>query len=159
MFPSIVPGGQVPDQFSIYSFQFLISNCRSASGILVFASLCLLLVGCRDKPLGLVPVQGKVFGYKNQPVEGAVVSFWPEDSKSTRIATARCQKDGSFKLECPKGSYKVTVTPSKGLGKAAVPIPQQEDSAVPSSYRETGKTRLRVDVPDGGTDKLVLKLD
>jgi hypothetical protein len=76
----------------------------------------------------------------------------------TRIPSAACQADGTFSLDCPPGSYKVTVTPPKGLGRGALPPTSKSGAAIPEAYRDAVKTSLRAEVPAGGTDDLVLEL-
>jgi len=132
-----------------------------AAGLAIVAGLvfALALAGCRGKvETPLVAVKGKVLGYRGRSVEGVTVTFWPQDAPSSAVKTAICRADGGFSLECPPGTYKVTASPSRGLGQAAVPKPQEERSAVPPKYQSQVTTTLKVVVPVDGAENVLLDL-
>ena len=87
-----------------------------------FVLLLLFLTGCganpRPKP---VSVQGKVVRPSGKSIGPAIVIFWPEDSKNNNGAGAVCEADGSFKVQCIPGSYKVTVSPIRPKGATTAP--------------------------------------
>jgi hypothetical protein len=119
----------------------------------------LVLVGCaRPKVEPPVPVTGKLVGYRGKSAEGVVVSFWPEATSGGAVKSALCKADGTFSLQCPQGSYKVTLVPRNLVGQMAASAPQNPDSPIPEAYQNSLKTPLRATVPAGGTDKLTLKL-
>ena len=88
--------------------------------IFLFATLicvcCVLSVGCKKGGLqGLVPLSGTVT-YNGEPVEGAQLTFAPDDAANGRSALAKTEADGSFKAMTlvpgdgiMPGSYKVAV--------------------------------------------------
>jgi hypothetical protein len=132
---------------------------RVLRGLLFSSALGLLTgagAGCTrpaPKPK-LVPAGGKVL-YRNRPVKGAFVSFVPLISApGVEAAQGYTGDDGAFMLKCPTygpgavpGEYKVTVsfyTPS---------------AAIPPQYGSVERTPLqKVEVPEGGTDRLDLTL-
>jgi hypothetical protein len=75
-------------------------------------ALAAVTLGCSQKET-LNPVLGKVI-YQGQPLAGALVSFHPEDGKSS-LATGYTKEDGTFKavtgdVEGAKpGTYKITI--------------------------------------------------
>ena len=99
---------------------------------LVFAAVCVL--GCgggTGEGPATVPVTGTVT-LDGTPVEGATVSFSPED-KANRAATGLTDSDGRFELGTIQpgdgampGSYKVAI--SKTSGAAAGPPASQEEA-------------------------------
>jgi hypothetical protein len=115
-----------------------------------------LAVGCARTTAGpkLVRVSGKVF-YRNRPVQGALVAFVPNTAApGVEAAQGYTGEDGAFTLKCPNrgpgavpGEYKVTVSFPGDAGK------------VPPQYGSLEKTPFqKVEVPEGGTDRLALTL-
>lgn len=93
----------------------------------VLGALGMVAAGCgRGGGVKLYPASG-VVTYRNQPVEGAVVTFRCEEVKVT--ATGRTDAQGRFELStfhegksakgAPAGKYKVTVTKEEVSGGAA----------------------------------------
>jgi hypothetical protein len=130
-----------------------------------------LLVGCSSGSIsGTVPVSGKV-SYKGAPVEGAIVTFIPEDTG--RTATATTGGGGVFSLttlDAPgamPGKYKVTVdkveygTGGSSSMEAAARGNAAEGQAkrvLPAKYTEAASTPLAVQVPSGGKKDIDLTL-
>jgi hypothetical protein len=134
-----------------------LARISSCSCLLV--ALTMLAAGCgKDPPPTLVSVKGKVIGYNGQSVKGAKVSLWPQYSESTHVRLAVCEEDGSFSLECPKGLYKVTVTPAR-VGVAAVPGPSSDGGPIPERYQDSRKTPLQAHVLETGLEEVVFKLE
>jgi hypothetical protein len=127
---------------------------------LAFFSLlvALCLPGCGQKAPQQVPVKGKVIFADRKSLDGATIRFWPQDAKISQSPSASCSGDGTFSLDCPPGSYKVTVTPRPPVGKAAAPPPQAAAAGIPSKYRDSIQTPLRVTVTEEDAEEKVLKL-
>jgi hypothetical protein len=130
----------------------------------------LLLPGCKSKSIPVpVPVEGKLTIKGAKSVSGVVVTFWPQDPDNKNLPTAMCKADGTFRLEAPQGSYKVTLVPPKTVGVGAVPgagaigamTPPGKDEGVtiPKKLQDSGQTSLRAIVPEGGTKELVLEVN
>ncbi len=88
----------------------------------------------------------------------ATVIFWPQDSKNNHGASAVCEADGSFHLQCTPGNYKATVSPIRPKGATTSPSPQGPESTIPIQYQNQLTTTLTVKVPDIGADNFVLNL-
>jgi hypothetical protein len=133
-----------------------------------FAVLCLLgifFTGCAKKPAEPVHVKGSIT-CEGKPANGVLVTFWPENGRH-RCASALADQAGKFSLECVSGVYKVTVTPNlqdasapgiEGGSSAAAPNLPRPALAIPGHYSATSTTPLQVDVPEGGSNNLVLTL-
>jgi hypothetical protein len=85
------------------------------------------------------------------------VQFTPDPAKNKqgRTAVGQTGADGSFRLQTPPygegalpGTYRVTVAGYPG-----------QKMPFPSKYSLLDKTTLVVDIPQGGKQDLVLKLD
>jgi hypothetical protein len=132
-------------------------------------ALAALLVasGCGGKPPPppLVTVNGKLV-HKQEPVPLVLLTFVPTDPRSGVRPQAASQPDGTFTLQCPPGSYKVTLAPVPQAGAAppgdaaplADPAKPGRLRAIPAAYRDPDNTPLRVEVPDGGKDGVVLEV-
>jgi hypothetical protein len=116
--------------------------------------LLLLPAGCqREPPPRLAPVTGRVL-YRDRPVAGAAVEFLPEsDEAAAPSSSGATNADGVFVLRCPPygagavvGSHRVSVVLSPG------------GQTVPARYASPLTTPLRVEVPAGGRNDLVLIL-
>jgi hypothetical protein len=88
--------------------------------------LSVALAGCGSDGVDLVDVRGKVT-YKDQPVEGATVSFFPEKGP---LATGQTNADGEYTLStggkagAVLGDHKVSITKFSG---AMANAPEQSD--------------------------------
>jgi hypothetical protein len=138
---------------------------KGRAGTAVLGLLGLLAAGCAQKQPDPVHVQGSIV-YNGKPAGGVLVTFWPEDSRR-RSASALCDSAGKFTLECVYGPYKVTVSPNlqdagaPGLEGGAARAPRslaQPSLAIPQRFQSTSMTPLRVEVPEGGSDNLVVTL-
>jgi hypothetical protein len=98
------------------------------------------------------------------------VVFWPREPNLRRVETAS-ESNGEFSLECPPGSYLVTVSPAGGSGP---PIPDsgmpsipesnpasrtEKSSSVPDRYLERKTTPLHVEVPPEGKKGVTLEIE
>lgn len=132
---------------------------RLPSSPMIFILGLVLLTGCgsgpRPKP---VSVQGKVVGPKGKLVGPAVIMFWPENSKINKAASAVCEADGSFSLQCLPGNYKLTLSPVRPKGATAAPRSHGSDSAIPDFYQNQLTTPLTLNVPETGVDGITLNL-
>jgi hypothetical protein len=116
-------------------------------------ALALLLAGCGEPAVRLVPVRGRAtLGQKG--LARVTIQLVPDGKQGTKAAAGAGQtaEDGSFHITTPPhgegavpGRYKVTVTSYTGKG-------------VPRSYADPRTTPLWVDVPPGGLDNWDLKL-
>jgi hypothetical protein len=84
-------------------------------GMLLLASLCVLIVGCGK---GRYPVHGKVIREDGVPISESMVVFESVDLTPNITARADVDPDGSFELGttqpgdgAPAGKYRVKVTP------------------------------------------------
>ena len=84
--------------------------------------------------------------------------FWPEQA-GIRSPSAICRADGTFSLECSAGSYRVTVTPRKPLGTAALPGPQAPGSEIPARFQDGALTPLRVTIVENDSDEKIVRLN
>ena len=124
-----------------------------------FILLALFLPGCGGDPRPKsVSVHGKVVGPSGKSVGPATVIFWPENSKNNHGASAVCEADGSFHLQCVPGNYKATVSPIRPKGATEPPSPQGSESTIPTRYQNELTTTLKVKVPDTGDDSVILSL-
>jgi hypothetical protein len=124
-----------------------------------FALVVILLSGCgRNPDPKLVQVHGKVVGPKDKLIGPAVIILWPENSKKNSGASAVCEADGSFSLQCFPGNYKATVSPIRPKG--GTPTHQSAGSAfvISALYQNELTTPFTLKVPETGADDIVLKL-
>jgi hypothetical protein len=138
------------------------------AGVLLTGAVALALAGCGKEAEAPVPVQGKVVQAQGQPVADIIVTFHPQEevNKGGGLPTQLSAKDGSFRLTCLRGRYKVTLAspasgpghaPPAGSGPAAPPPSTARQSAgIPSAYRTPESTPWELVVPPGGTSDLVL---
>jgi hypothetical protein len=137
--------------------------------LLLAGILTLTLAGCGKPATPPVPVKGKVI-HQGKAVAGAHVTFWPKNSREKQV-DAFADSQGAFELECIPGAYKVTVLPGSRSGdpsgaEGSGPIDSRAPAApatggppLPKNVQDAVRTPLSVDVPAGGTDDVVLKLD
>jgi hypothetical protein len=124
-----------------------------------FLLIAVIFTGCgRNPDPKLVQVHGKVVGPKDKPIGQVVLILWPENSKKNSGASAVCEADGSFSLQCFPGNYKATVNPIRPKG--GTPTHQSDGSAfmIPALYQNELTTTLTLKVPETGADSIVLKL-
>jgi hypothetical protein len=125
------------------------------------------LFGCRTKPTepAKVEVEGKLV-FEGVGVPWVLVTYYGDNNEKYDGGT---EKDGSYKISCPPGSYKVVLRPLPvGVGQSPggnagdgtlVKSPDGKSlSAIPAHYGDPAKTPLKVNVPDGGKKGEVLKL-
>jgi hypothetical protein len=138
-----------------------VSLCRFA---LLFWALS--IHGCG----GPVDVEGKVTP-NGKPLAGAMVVFIPEGGGAE--AGAITEADGSFRLNGTKaegtlpGEYRVTVSKKEWPPGVTPPDPTKmtfdsvklKRETVPAQYTVQDKTPLRVTVPRGGTQNVLLALE
>jgi hypothetical protein len=123
------------------------------------------LCGCSGRPAAppAETVEGQVLA-QGRPVGFVLVTFHPQDEADGDRYDAATEKDGSFRMQCPKGNYKVTINPlpvgaggnpgAGGLAGADAKGPKE----IPPAYRNRADTRLAVEVPEGGMKGVVLSL-
>jgi len=127
-----------------------------------------LFLGCSGKatqpPPPREPVRGKVLA-GGRPVAFVLVAFHPVDPADPNRYEGGTEKDGVFTVECPRGSYKVTIN--------ALPVGAGGDAAggnlsgadvgglkqVPDNFRKKATTPLSADVPEGGRKDLLFNLN
>ncbi len=142
-------------------------RCRSLLGLIGLY----LLVGCNSASItGTVPAGGKVT-YKGAPVEGAIVTFVPEEAG--RTATATTAVGGVFSLTtvdstgAMPGKYKVTVdkvdygaggSSSMEAASTGNAAEGKAKRALPAIYAAAGSTPLVIEVPSGGKKDIDLAL-
>ena len=151
------------------------------SGCLATVSLVVVLAGCSGPgSVGpkTVPASGKVT-YKNQPVEGAVVSFLGD--ASTKPAMGMTDSSGEFFLTTGSkpgdgavpGTYRVTVTKIIGSAKPATkgptsmedaakaaqaPAPTKPLSMLPEKYNAVESSGLQFTVKAGAKNEFPIEL-
>jgi len=108
----------------------------------------------------VVPAGGAVT-YKSQPVDGATVTFAPEDTAKGVAAAAITGPDGKFVLKAfdpdegaVPGKYKVSIVkieviPAPPAGHDAVSRPPTKKYHVPQKYEDPEKSGLKAEVVDG----------
>jgi hypothetical protein len=136
--------------------------------IVLVGLLSLTLGGC-TKPVAPVAVKGKVV-YRGKGVGGAHLTFWPKNSREKQVDVF-ADPQGAFELECIPGAYKVTVLsgsrsgdpsgadgagPIDARNPAALPV---GGSTLPANVQDAVRTPLSIEVPGGGMEDVVLKLD
>jgi hypothetical protein len=135
--------------------------------ILLLAGLGLFL-GCSGKATQAPPpretVSGKVLA-GSRPVAFVLVVFHPRDTADPNHYEAGTGKDGEFTLECPRGSYKVTITalPVGAGGDASGGNLSGADAGglkqIPQQFRTKTETPFAADVSEGGRKDLVFNLN
>lgn len=127
----------------------------------VLALGIVLLAGCSGKPTQAPPmetVEGKVMA-RGRAVAFVMVTFNPDDSANANRYDGAADKDGSFRVRCPKGRYHVTLSPLPvGSGNAAAGslVAGGAGKEVPARYQNKAGTPLIEDVPEGGKKGLTL---
>jgi len=120
----------------------------------VFVCFAALLAGCSRGGVRVYEVKGTI-QWDGQPVEGAVVFFYPEDIGNTSINMAQgiTDKQGNFRLSTAggevgkgamAGSYKVAVM--KGPPEGVVVDHPSKASVLPIVYADAGTTPLKAEV-------------
>ena len=134
----------------------------------------LLCLGCGQRnPLGTVPVIGKAT-YNGQPVEGATVSFIPDDDG--RPATAITLSDGTYNLTtlnwpgAVPGKYTVVVRKTDIALASTQPVTMEEalklnnrpppppKELLPAKYADAARSPLKVEVKQGPKNAIDLPL-
>jgi len=138
---------------------------RLAPSVLAVAAAC-GLCGCSAGPTAALPkerVEGRVLA-QGQPVPFVLVTFYSHDPADATRYGGPANKDGAFRVECPPGNYKVTITPLP-LGVAGNPGAGALAGAdgkgakdLPAACRSRTTTPLAVDVPAGGKKDVTLNL-
>jgi hypothetical protein len=138
--------------------------CDVSLRVRVAFAAALLGAGCgrSDPPPG--QVSGRLT-LEGRDLAGVVITFWPEE-KAGRPCAAVTSRGGHFRLRCPPGRYKVTVTPQAGdtaQNPEAGPLPMPGVKpaagapAIPAFYHQAKTTPfVDIDVPEGGTDAILL---
>jgi hypothetical protein len=138
---------------------------RRAPTILALTAAC-ALCACSAKPTPALPketVEGQVQA-QGRPVPFVLVAFYPQDPGDANRYDGAADKDGSFSVQCPPGSYKVTITPlpvgvggNPGAG-ALAGAHAKGLKEIPAPCRNRTDTPLKVDVPEGGKKGVTLRL-
>ena len=134
-------------------------------GVLLSSAFA-LVIGCSGGPdkfkeqrPKVIPATGRVT-YKDQPVEGATVTFAPEGGVGV-AAVAITEPDGKFVLKAfdpdegaVPGKYKVSIVkieviPAPPAGHDAVSRPPTKKYHVPQKYEDPEKSGLKAEVADG----------
>ena len=140
-----------------------------AFGLANIILACIGLAGCGGRVTGpaKVEVEGKVtHGGKGVPL--LIVTF--NGATSADKHDTHTEADGTFKLACPPGSYKVSLTavplgegqgPSGGAGDGTLAKAQDAKGLkqVPRNYQSPNTTPLQVDVPHGGRKDVDLPIE
>jgi hypothetical protein len=123
-----------------------------------------LLAGCSGKPTQAPPVEtveGKVIA-QGRAVPFVMVTFNPDDPANPNRYDGASDKDGAFRVQCPKGRYRVTLSPLPagpgGAPGAGALVPGGGGGEVPARYRNKDQTPLTEDVPGGGKKGLTLEV-
>jgi hypothetical protein len=141
--------------------------------LLIVVLCCPGLSGCGSKVVDPVTVQGKC-EHEKEAVAGVLIRFWPETDSGSSVEAFSAQ-DGSFRLECVPGVYKVSLlnAPARGKdpslakdGPAAVKTTPKEETEpssepsmeIPERYRSPITTPLKFEIPETGKDNLVIKI-
>jgi hypothetical protein len=128
------------------------------------------LAGCNSAPTeqAKVAVDGKVL-HDNRGVPLVLVFFY--GAGDARVAEAATDKDGSFSLSCPPGTYRIALRAvpagagqSPGGGSAdpsfLIQAPDQKGlKQIPKNYLNPASSGVTVEIPDGGKNdvKIVIK--
>lgn len=131
----------------------------------LFALGMLTMIGCEEAEDGpeLLPVTGTV-KFKNNPVGGARVTYYPTDDTVGFGGSARTNDDGTYSIVyqrggegLPAGSYKVTISKATlpdGSEEAedVSPIESQAVERLPPRYSSEDSTILSKTVGTSGND-------
>lgn len=139
---------------------------RRVRGVVVLAACA--LCGCSGKPTEGTPtgtVEGKVV-HQGRPVPFVMVTLNPQNPADPNRYDGATAQDGSFRVQCPKGSYKVTLNPlpagpggDPGAGGLVGGAPDAKGlKEIPLPYRGKASTPLTVDVPEGGRKGVTLEV-
>jgi hypothetical protein len=141
---------------------FSSSECRRA---LLFLSATVLVagadVGCNPAPTepAKVAVEGKVL-HDNRGVPFVLVFFY--GAGEARVAEAATDKEGSFALSCPPGTYRIALravpagagqSPGGGSADAGslIQAPDQKGlKQIPKNYLNPASSGVSVEIPDAG---------
>ena len=138
-----------------------------AVGVLALAALLFAVGACAKRPPKPVPVSGKVVR-DGKGMPGMRVVFWPREPNLLRVEAAS-GPGGEFSLECPPGTYLVTVNP----GGNGPPIPDsgmpttpesnrpnrtEKAISVPDRFQERKTTPLNIEVPAEGKNDVLLDI-
>ena len=120
-------------------------SLRTGLGILL--AVIVLLAGCAPQEEPTAAVSGKVT-LDDEAVSAGTVLFMSEDG---RAASAELRSDGSYTLNCPLGSFKVSVTPPPPADPLANPDAAESEPAVeiPEKYQDFASSGLVAQVGDG----------
>jgi hypothetical protein len=134
---------------------------RWAGSCLLATALAATLTGCNTastEPFR-VAVEGKVV-HDNRGVPFVLVFFY--DPGDVRVAEAATDKDGSFSLACPPGTYRLALravpagsgqSPGGGSADAGslIQAPNQEGlKQIPKSYLNPASSGVTVVIPETG---------
>jgi hypothetical protein len=133
---------------------------------IVAVGLACALSGCSGPATQAPPkvtVEGQVQA-KRRPVPFVLVRFYPKDATDANSYDGSTDQAGAFSVQCPAGSYKVTIIPlpvghggSPGAGALAGPD-SKEAEPIPGACRSREATPLTVEVPTGGKKDVTLTL-
>jgi hypothetical protein len=111
--------------------------------ILIVSVVLLPLMGCGSKRDQGGVIEGKIT-YNNQPVNNAVLHFYPADGKSAEIPVPS-GPDGSFNTtSVPPGEYKIVVEPSQGP-------PKGYEHQLPKDQAKAAEMKEKLSQMGGGT--------
>jgi hypothetical protein len=140
------------------------ARARGGWGGWVAAGLVLgcAAAGCKKEPPRPVPVQGRVQSPDGTPVADRVLSFAPlDDENRNSTPQAVVGKDGTFRLKCVPGRYRVTMTKiPTGVGGPDRPgrpaIPERKEPNPFDQSRNRGAKPWEITIPEGGKRDLLL---
>jgi hypothetical protein len=124
------------------------------------------LAGCSGPATQAPPkvtVEGEVRA-QGRPVAFVLVRFYPQDPADANAYDGSTDQAGAFSVQCPAGSYKVTIIPlpvghggTPGAG-ALAGADSKVAEAIPAVCRSREATPLTVEVPAGGKKGVTLTL-
>jgi hypothetical protein len=133
--------------------------------VLVIFSLLSVVTACKKSSVKLNPVKGKVL-FKDQPAEGAEITFLPMGEENAQFRGARpvavVSADGSFEIQtyphgagAPAGEYAVLITwfPPRDENPNTSP-----KNKLPSKYGDPAKPLLKATVKEGENNLEPFKL-
>jgi hypothetical protein len=142
---------------------------RTRQALLAGAWLTLAL-GCKGSPPEQVSVKGRVVLAEDVPVPRMVLRFFPQDEFNKQFTPeARPDQQGRFNMDCLKGRYKVVLTLVREIkmqyNAAKAPLledkttgPIEEDGQAYAAYQNPQTTPWTIEIPEQGTENLVLNL-
>ncbi len=148
--------------------QLCASPASAASRLLLLLPL-LLCTSCTGRA-GLNPVRGKVL-YKNQPIEGVVLTFHPTGDKDMRtvLPTALTEEDGSFTVMTGQdsgasaGQYTVTaIWPDLAERKKKGGMMQGRFVPVDKfkgAYGNEKSSKIKVEIKNGSNELAPISLE